>query len=313
MTGVAARGSKVAIVAIARNEMKYIVEWVAHYRRLGAAEIIIFDNESTDGTSELLAELDGAGFLRHVPIQDADCGAVAPQVVAYRKGFEQTSAEWILFCDIDEFLHLEDGLNFDSYVSQFEDDVGVVLLNWRAFGSGGQSKSGDAPVTERFTQAAFSQSEANKWVKSLVRRRLFLRPAVHIAYSKGRYVNADGTEFVTAVRSDGKEAKSKSANVVHKPAALAHFGTKSEEEFVEKIARGTGKPSQQGKSTPTGEARQKWKTYNVNDEYVDYFVKTAGELRKEISYINKTLGLPDQDEKDDAGLVARLRRMLDLD
>lgn len=315
MAGADARGSKVAVIAIVKNEVKYIVEWVAHYRRLGASEIIIFDNESSDGTLDLLTKLAQKGFIRKGVVRDADCSDIAPQVEAYRQGVVLSQSEWMLFCDIDEFLYLENNIKLDEYVSRIESDVGVVVLNWRAFGSGGQMDYIDAPVTERFTKGAFSQSEANKWVKSLARRSMFGRPAIHITYSKGRYVNADGTQFVSALRPDGKEEKSKSARVVHTPAAMAHFGTKSRTEFAEKIARGNAgvKPSSQRRRTPIGDADIKWRTYNVNDEDIDYFTGTVKELRKEMALINKAIGAARADEQDAAqGFGHRLKRMFGM-
>ncbi|MFG1358490.1 glycosyltransferase family 2 protein [Xanthobacter pseudotagetidis] len=48
---------KIAICAIVRDEAPYVLEWVAHHRALGFDHIFVFDNESRDGTSELLDSL----------------------------------------------------------------------------------------------------------------------------------------------------------------------------------------------------------------------------------------------------------------
>ena len=56
-----------AIGAIFRNEGPYILEWIAHHRLLGIEAIYICDNLSDDGSTELLAALDWAGVITHIP------------------------------------------------------------------------------------------------------------------------------------------------------------------------------------------------------------------------------------------------------
>jgi len=50
------------VIAVARNEAPYLLEWIAHYRVLGFEQITIYDNESNDGTSRILAPLARAGM-----------------------------------------------------------------------------------------------------------------------------------------------------------------------------------------------------------------------------------------------------------
>ena len=44
----------IAIGAIFRNEKEYILEWIAWHQSQGIDKFIIYDNESDDGTFELL-------------------------------------------------------------------------------------------------------------------------------------------------------------------------------------------------------------------------------------------------------------------
>jgi len=38
------------LVCVVKNEPSYILEWVAHYRTIGVANIILYENDSNDGT-----------------------------------------------------------------------------------------------------------------------------------------------------------------------------------------------------------------------------------------------------------------------
>ena len=54
------RHVKATLIATAKDEGHNILEWLAHHRLAGFTEFILFQNDSTDGTAEmleLLAEL----------------------------------------------------------------------------------------------------------------------------------------------------------------------------------------------------------------------------------------------------------------
>jgi hypothetical protein len=53
---------KLAICAIVKDEARYI-EWLAFHFLQGVSPVLIFDNESTDGTRDILE-----GVARHLPI-----------------------------------------------------------------------------------------------------------------------------------------------------------------------------------------------------------------------------------------------------
>ena len=55
------------MVAIAKDEGVYLHEWIAYHRLVGFDEVLVYDHESTDGSTELLAELAGRGMVTPVP------------------------------------------------------------------------------------------------------------------------------------------------------------------------------------------------------------------------------------------------------
>src|SRR5208283_5168867 len=96
--------AKLAICAVAKNEAVYLPEWIAFHSLQGVSDFLIFDNQSTDNTKEVLAQI-----ARHVPVSVVDWPGdnyYKMQMDAYREGAERLigRVDWVAFIDIDEFL-----------------------------------------------------------------------------------------------------------------------------------------------------------------------------------------------------------------
>ena len=48
-----------------KNEAPYILEWVAYHRAMGVDNFLIYTNDCSDGTSEMLDRLQEMGVLQH--------------------------------------------------------------------------------------------------------------------------------------------------------------------------------------------------------------------------------------------------------
>lgn len=221
---------RTALCAIVRNEVRSIVEWLAHYKALGFTDFLIYDNDSTDGTTEVLQALDEAGELIHLPWPHA-MGA-RPQRLAYEHARRNSEADWLAFFDADEFLVLPVGERIADFLGRFAEDVSAIAVNWVVFGSGGQSHFRPAPVTERFTDALPADAVPNRSVKAIGRRERLPGTGIHrVAVARGRYVMPSGADAVF----DGLTASVTAETTV---AALHHYAVKSLEEFAEKRERG---------------------------------------------------------------------------
>jgi Glycosyl transferase family 2 len=221
---------RIALCAIVRNEIRSIIEWLAHHKTLGFTEFLIYDNESTDGTTEVLIALDEAGELLHLPWPHSV--GDRPQRLAYEHARKNCEADWIAFFDADEFLILHQEARIGDFLARLAPDVGAVAVNWVVFGSGGQLRYHAAPVVERFTDALPEDAAQNHTVKAIGRRERLAGTGIHRALvAEGRYVMPSGRDAVF----DGLTAVDKPEVSV---AALHHYAVKSAEEFAEKRARG---------------------------------------------------------------------------
>lgn len=221
------RASRFAVMAIARNEAPYLLEWIAYYRVLGFGQITIYDNCSNDASPRILHALSKAGVINAVHWKNRK----RKQSRAYEHSARQLQpfVEWCLYADLDEFLVLDEGLRLDDIVPA-EPDVLAVLLCWRMFSSAGRRNRDTGLVIEQFTKAAAKNSGV---VKSLVRIAALRRMTVHMPKP------SDGERVVDA---EGRTVQGLHWNSIARPttgrARLNHYKNRSWEEFQCKRARG---------------------------------------------------------------------------
>lgn len=222
--------ASIALCGIVRNEIRSVVEWLAHYKALGFTDFVIYDNESTDGTGEVLQALDDAGEILRLDWPHT-VGA-RPQRLAYEHMRVHSTVDWIGYFDADEFLLLRQDASIADFLARFGDDVTAVAINWVVFNSGGQERYRAAPVMERFTESLRRHDPHNRSMKSIGRRERLSGTGIHrVEVAEGRYVTPSGRD---AEFSNGQIMRSIDTEV----AVLHHYMVKSLEEFQEKRNRG---------------------------------------------------------------------------
>ncbi len=151
------RHGTVLAVSMMKDEAPYLLEWFAHHLAVGFTDILVYTNDCTDGTVEMLQRLEelGLGFHRENRIPKN----IKPQPSAIKHAQKEPivgDADWVMLFDADEYLTINhpsghlDGL-LDDAVSQ---GANGVVITWRVFGSGGVVEWSREPVTEQYERAA---------------------------------------------------------------------------------------------------------------------------------------------------------------
>lgn len=138
-----------------RNEAAFVLEWLAHHRAVGFTDFLVFSNDCTDGTGEMLDRLHKLGHLTHV--RNDGPHENGPQWAALKRADKhplKKAADWILFLDIDEFVNIHAGDRTLTALLQALPDATAIPLTWRFFGNAGVVRYTDQPVTGTFTRAA---------------------------------------------------------------------------------------------------------------------------------------------------------------
>ncbi|MCB1479961.1 MAG: glycosyltransferase [Rhodobiaceae bacterium] len=230
-----------AIAGIVKNEAPYILEWIAHHRSIGFGAAFIADNDSTDGTKEILGKLSSAGIVDFISFPTV--GTKPPQLSAYEELLEKYSKKvnWIAFIDADEFIMPSmEGFDIENYFRELPDDVGAVVLNWAIYGSSFHEDAPKGRVAESFTRRADKSDISNHHYKTVIRSAAYERvggnPHQFVLKPGYRTITVNGEAVVDhPVRGGGL-----SHAVQWHPMRINHYVVKSFAEFMaRKKSRGS--------------------------------------------------------------------------
>ncbi len=274
---------KLGIAAIFKNEKPYILEWLAFHRLIGVDQFFIADNISDDGSTELLKDLDQAGYITRIAYPTKN--EQGPQVPAYNLILREYGhlVDLLAFIDADEFIVPEEGVSLKKNLTPLlhNNSIGAIALNWAIFGSSGHEKYIDEPVIERFKYRAKQSTGVNRHIKTLVKPdycEQFLNPH-KVALSKGEYVKITGETFSFYERN----RHGSSETIDWSPVRINHYVVKSFEEFKTRKQR-------RGRAT-VNELRKDgfFKAHDMNDEIDDSMDRFYQDVRSEVKNIEYKL------------------------
>ncbi|TGE00305.1 glycosyltransferase family 2 protein [Methylobacterium nonmethylotrophicum] len=219
------------VAAIAKNEGKYIVEWIAHNIVIGFDKIIIYSNETADNMFEIVEKISRSDDRVQI-IDWPSIPETSPQVTAYTDALRRVRTEWISFVDIDEFIVPYVDKSLKKFLSRVPNDVSSVHLNWRNFGSGGMQEPNYDLVTRAFTKCAQPFWSNHHHFKTIARAKLALDAHIHdIGTVSGHRVLSD-------LRPFGMDIRGVSDRICHENILINHYQSKTYIEFRERMMRG---------------------------------------------------------------------------
>jgi hypothetical protein len=186
---------KIAVVTTICDEGLTILEWIAHYRIIGADTIYVYTNDNRDGSDALLQALAEAGIIRLR--WNILGGAKSAQQKAYRHAFWLDESlwqhEWAAFLDADEFLlPIMDGAQrpLPDYLDALREkyECAAICLNWKWFSGNGAMLRTPGLLFERFTDAS-----AHELVKTIFRLSDAVGVEAHIPRLKPGAIAVDGS------------------------------------------------------------------------------------------------------------------------
>ncbi|KKC24002.1 hypothetical protein WP12_21810 [Sphingomonas sp. SRS2] len=226
----AARSPGATLCSIARNEGPYLVEWIAFHRLMGFERIIIYSNDSDDGSDDLLDRLAACGLIEHRIWPGVE--GRSSQISAYQDATVRCETRWIAFLDLDEYLNLKDDASIGGFLARFDPDVAAIALNWRLFGSAGLIDHAPGLLTERFTRASPLDHPFSRQIKTIaVASEIYRITAHRVRLMRGRYADASGAPL-----DPGRGF----APVRYERVQVNHYVLKSRAEFERKRSRGSG-------------------------------------------------------------------------
>lgn len=225
-----------AVLAIAKNECPYLLEWIAYHRVVGVEHFFVYDDDSDDGTTAILAALHQGRIVTHIrwPSQPDR----SRQLTAYADGFARFGerTEWMAVIDLDEFLVPLRAEGVPQVLAGFA-DCGGLAAHWKIFGSAGEDEQRPGLVMDRFRRCAAAEFDAHRHVKSIVKAALVDRPGIHICYLREGRIVDERRRPVDSASSGIHDG------ISHEYLQVNHYCTKSREEWQRKWRRGRAGPS----------------------------------------------------------------------
>ena len=236
------------IVGCMKNEAPYIVEWIAYHRAIGVDNFLIYTNDCTDGTDDVLGRLMEMGIVQHR--NNDQWKGNSPQQHALNKSLKEDlirQAEWIAHIDVDEFMNIRTGNGTLDDLFAAVPDATNIAMTWRLFGHNGVTDLRDDFVIDQFDSCApkFCPKPHTVWgFKTLFRNiGAYAKISCHrpnkldeAFEDKVKWVNGSGHDMTRdAARNGWRSSKS---NIGYDLLQLNHYALRSAESFLIKRQRG---------------------------------------------------------------------------
>lgn len=229
---------QVVVCAMAKNEHRYINEWVGHYINLGVDKIYIYDNDDFD--KPYIEDFIDQKYLDKCVIKNIR-GQQKPKLqqniytgfyYKYGKTFD-----WCLYCDIDEFL---DGVtNIKEWLSTL--NAPQVRIKWRLFGDDNIVQRNTYKVYGEFKQVVTHSLHRNLVQKGdlEIQGKFILKGWLSNVYISSPHFASYGTRdnIIPSVLPSGRVCNNSGVRIredySNETIYLNHYMTKTLKEFVE--------------------------------------------------------------------------------
>ncbi len=236
------------IIGCMKNEAPYILEWIAYHRMIGVDSFLIYSNDCSDGTAEILNRLQEMGVIAHR--NNDGWKGKSPQQYALNQARREPltkAADWLIHIDVDEFINVRCG---NGRLEDFLDRVpeaSAVAMTWRLFGHGGVRRLADQPVIAQFERCAPQYCPKPHTVWGF--KTMFRNSGAYKALSCHRpnkldpdrrdgvrWVNGSGADMTAEAAEKGW--RNSRSSIGYDLLQLNHYALRSAESFLVKRQRG---------------------------------------------------------------------------
>ncbi|MDD2857087.1 MAG: glycosyltransferase family 2 protein [Candidatus Nanopelagicales bacterium] len=243
---------RLAVLMSASNEGPKMLEWIAHYKAIGADSILIYTNDNDDGSHELFAALNGHHGITIVqnprPLEGTPGADAGVQYKAYGHALYALPVlydhEWVAVVDADEIWIPSQGdagqtVTAPDLLHNVKADQ--VILPMKFVASHLLARAPGSCLVDSFRYGQVTTEPAEKaWYKGVVRPRTAVRLRLNSALTVPEAVTIDDRDTVipwTEMMDSPPSFKVDAATSGHFGEIL-HFFAPSWAEFTEKVRRG---------------------------------------------------------------------------
>lgn len=257
-----------SLCLITRDENEYLEEWLRWHILQGVEHFYIYDHGSKQPVRE---QVDGLGeeIAGKVTVIDWSGSHRDAQPDAYNDCLARFRGEsrWIGFIDTDEQIEVKTGQTLPQFLKGYEEYAGVLAV-WVTYGACGQVKKLPGLLRERFTVPNHSCKWNDCAGKVIVQPVYMERMVIHNGKTKVGFVVVD---------EHGNEVYDYSMTSCHPSTdyiCVNHYYTKSYEEWLNKLRRGTAHSTFQRKYSEffyiNPDMKYCWEEVVINQKYENF-------------------------------------------
>lgn len=232
-----------------KDEAPFLLEWYAHHLAVGFTKILVYTNDCSDGTDDMLIRLEelGLGYHRRNNIPEG----IKPQPSAMKHAQAEPKvreADWVLMFDADEFLSINYGDGTLDDMLSVAGEANGIVITWRIFGSGGVIDWSREPVTEQYRYAAPPTWNKGWGVKTFFKfDHNYWKLGIHRPSIKNRHLETGFPETVKWLNGSGlpmegyfkfRGWRSIRRTVGYQWAQMNHYAVKSVDSYAMRKLRG---------------------------------------------------------------------------
>lgn len=242
---------QVTAVSMMKDEGPYVIEWVAHHLAVGFTDLVVYTNDCSDGTDDMLIRLEELGLAHHR--RNVIPEGIRPQPSALNHAQVEPvvgQSDWVMVFDADEFLSIRhgDGTLDELIAAAKAQGANGIVVTWRIFGSGGVVDWSRTPVTEQYLMAAPTEWNKGWGVKTLFTFDPdYWKLGIHRPKMKTRHIKTDFPDRVKWLNGSGREMedyfkfrgwRSITRTVGYDWVQLNHYAVKSVDSYAIRKMRG---------------------------------------------------------------------------
>ncbi|MFD1156678.1 FkbM family methyltransferase [Roseovarius aestuarii] len=239
---------RVTAVTCMKDEGPFILEWIAYHKMVGVTDFLIFTNDCSDGTTEILDQLDHLGHVRHLPNPSMGFNSPRHQPAALqyaRYHREYRDADWIISMDVDEFINVHIGDRTLNALFDANSSANIISLCHLDFGCDGIEHYEDRLVTEQMRSCddKFPAQKPRRGIKTLIHRSApgytlsNHRPIFDDPNDKQiDWIDGGGKKFPKTRRVG--QHKGMTPHGVYEQVQLNHYPVRSIETYLTKAVKG---------------------------------------------------------------------------
>ncbi len=242
------QNARFLVTTCMKDEGPFILEWLAWHKAIGIQDIVVFSNDCTDGTSDILDRLDALGELRHLPNPALGFGETSfqPAALAFTPYLSEFGhADFYISIDVDEFINIRVGQGLMSDLLAETGPFDALSMSELNHGSNRQDGFEPGLLMKQFPR--HQRERPGKWrsrrgVKTIVRLgdkvKHIRNHRPDMRKDKGDVTWLDGSARPLANLHDDPTENGIDVRGTYDLVSLDHFALRSIGSYLMKMARG---------------------------------------------------------------------------